>query len=56
MATFTASFVRVTHYTVTNRATGKTTKYKTRNGASRAADRMDDEYGSYICTKQAHYA
>lgn len=38
---------------VTNRRTGKVTTYKTGAAASRAADRMDNAHGSYICTRRA---
>jgi len=46
----------ITHYTVTNRITGKVTEYKTSAAASRAVDRMDNAYGSYICTRKAHWS
>ena len=45
-----------TSYTVTNRKTGKVTTYKTRAAASRAADRMDNAYGAYICTVRANWS
>ena len=38
---------------VTNRITGKVTIYKTSRAASDAVDRMDNAYGSYICTRRA---
>jgi hypothetical protein len=41
---------------VTNRRTGKTTSYKTGPAASRACDRMDNEYGAVICTRRAIWA
>lgn len=43
-------------YEVTNRRTGKVTSYQTRAAASRAADRMDNAYGAYICTTRAIWA
>lgn len=46
----------ITHYTVTNRKTGKVSQYKTRAAASRAADRTDNAYGAYICSVQAHWS
>lgn len=46
----------ITHYTVFNRNTGKTTEYKTGLAASRAVDRMDRAYGAYICTRKAHWS
>jgi len=46
----------ITHYTVTNRITGKTTTYKTGPAASRAADRMNRDYGAHIAGRQAHWA
>ena len=46
----------ITHYTVSNRITGKTTEYKTSAAASRAMDRMDAAYGAYICTRKAHWS
>ena len=46
----------ITHYTVTNRNTGKVSIYQTRAAASRAADRMDNAYGAYICTTKAHWS
>jgi hypothetical protein len=45
-----------THYTVTNRKTGKVTTYKTSDAARKAVDRIDNAYGAYICTRRAHYA
>lgn len=46
----------ITHYTVTNRITGKVSTYKTGPAASRAVDRMDAAYGAYICTRRAHWS
>lgn len=46
----------ITHYTVFNRITGKTTSFKTGAAASKAVDRMDNAYGSYICTRKAHWS
>lgn len=46
----------ITHYTVTNRITGKVTEYKTGPAASRAADRMDNAYGAVICTRKSHWS
>lgn len=43
----------ITHYEVTNRITGKVTTYKTSVAASKACDRMDNAYGSSICTRRA---
>lgn len=47
---------RITHYSVTNRRTGKVTICKTRAAASRCADRQDNAFGSYICTTKAHWS
>jgi hypothetical protein len=46
---------KISHYTVTNRRTGKVTTYKSGVRASRAADRQDMAYGAIICTRQAHW-
>lgn len=46
----------VTHYTVTNRRTGKVTSYKSRTAATSAADRMDNAYGAICCTVKAHWS
>lgn len=45
----------ISHYTVTDRSTGKVREYKTRQAASRAADKRDNEYGAYICTVRPVY-
>ena len=44
---------RITHYTVSNRITGKTTSFKTGIAASRAAERMNMAYGAHIAGRQA---
>ncbi len=41
---------RPLRWEVTNTKTGKVTSYKTGMSARRAADRMDNAYGAYICT------
>jgi hypothetical protein len=46
----------ITHYTVTNRITGKITSYKTSSAASKAMDKIDNAYGAYITTRQAHWS
>ena len=46
----------ITHYTVSNRITGKVTTYKTSAAATKALDRMDNAYGAYICTRRAHWS
>ncbi len=46
----------VTHYTVTNRRTGKVTVCKTRTAATRCADRQDLAYGAICCTVKAHWS
>ena len=46
----------ITHYTVTNRITGKVTECKTRPSASRTADRADNAYGAVICSTRAHWS
>lgn len=46
---------RISHYTVFNRVTGRTTTYKSGVRASRAADRADMAYGAICCTRQAHW-
>lgn len=46
----------ITHYTVTNRNTGKVARFKTGAAASRAADRIDNAYGAIICTRRAHWS
>ena len=43
----------ITHYEVTNRITGKVTRFKTGRAASAACDRADNAYGAYICTRRA---
>lgn len=43
----------ITHYTVSNRITGKTTQYKTGIAATRAADRMNMAYGAHIAGRAA---
>jgi hypothetical protein len=43
-------------YEVTNKVTGKTKRYKTSAGASRAMDKADNAYGAYITTRKAIYA
>lgn len=46
----------ITHYTVTNRITGKVSTFKSGAAASAAVDRIDRAYGSYICTRRAHWS
>ena len=46
----------ITHYTVTNHITGKTTTYKTGARASRAAEKMNLAYGAHIAGRKAHWA
>ena len=46
----------ITHYTVTNRITGKVSTFKTGIAASKAMDRMDRAYGAVICTRRAHWS
>jgi hypothetical protein len=46
----------ITHYTVTNRITGRVSTYKTSAAASKAMDRMDRNYGAVICTRRAHWS
>lgn len=46
----------ITHWTVTNKITGKTTEYKTSAAASRAQDRMDNAYGAACTTRRAHWS
>lgn len=46
----------ITHYTVFNRITGKTTSYKTGAAATRAADRMNAAYGAHIAGRTAHWS
>ena len=46
----------ITHYTVTNRITGKVTEYKTGVAASRAQDRVDSAYGAVCTTRRAHWS
>lgn len=46
----------ITHYTITNRVTGKTTEYKTSGDACRAQDRMDRAYGAVCTTRKAHWS
>ena len=46
----------ITHYTVTNRITGKTTTYKTGPAASNAAERMNLAYGAHIASRRPHFA
>lgn len=43
----------IIRYEVTNRITGKVSQYRTRAAATKAADRADNAYGSYICTTRA---
>jgi hypothetical protein len=40
-------------YEVTNRITGKVTKFRTSIAASRAMDRADSAYGALICSRRA---
>lgn len=47
---------RITHYTVTNRITGKVSEYKTSVAARRAQDRMDNAYGANCTTRRAHWS
>jgi hypothetical protein len=47
---------RITHYSVFNRITGKTSIFKTGKRATDAVDRMDNAYGAYICTRRAHWS
>jgi hypothetical protein len=46
----------ITHYSVFNRITGKTTSYKTGVAASRAAERMNMAYGAHIAGRRAHWS
>ena len=46
----------ITHYTVTNRRTGKTYTFKTSRAASAACDRMDNAFGAVCCTRRAHWS
>ncbi len=46
----------VTHYTVSNRITGKVSTFKTGPAASRAMVRMDSAYGAVICSRRAHWS
>jgi hypothetical protein len=46
----------ITHYTVSNRITGKVHSFKTSAAASKAMDRMDNAYGAVICTRRAHWS
>lgn len=46
----------ITHYTVTNRNTGKVASFKTSAAASKAMVRMDNAYGACICTRKAHWS
>jgi hypothetical protein len=41
---------------VSNRVTGKVTRYKSLGAATRAADKADNAYGAYICSKRAIFA
>jgi hypothetical protein len=47
------SAAKIVAYEVTNRITGRVSRYKTAAAANRAVDRMDNEYGAYICTRRA---
>lgn len=40
----------VDYYTVTNRITGVTKRYKTRAKATAASNKADNAYGAYITT------
>jgi len=44
---------KIVRYEVFNRITGKTASYKTGRAATAACDRMDNAYGSCICTRRA---
>lgn len=44
-----------THYTVTDRTTGKVYERKTRKSARLKADRLDNAYGAYIATVKPVY-
>jgi hypothetical protein len=46
----------ITHYTVFNRISGKTTSYKTGAAASRAAEKMNLAYGAHIAGRKAHWS
>jgi len=46
----------VTHYTVTNRITGKVSSYKSGTVALRAAERMNLAYGAHIAGRTAHWS
>lgn len=46
----------ITHYTVTNPLTGKTTSYKSGLVASRAAERINMGYGAHLCSRKAHWS
>lgn len=45
----------VKHYEVIDKSNGSKRIYKTRNAATRAADRRDNEYGCYICSVRTVY-
>lgn len=47
--------VAITHWTVSNHHTGKTSNYKSRRAASKAADKADNAYGAICCTVRAHW-
>lgn len=47
--------MKITHYSVTNRITGKTAIYKTGPAASRAAEKMNLDYGAHIASRKAHW-
>jgi hypothetical protein len=46
----------IKHYELLDKSTGVVKRYKTRNAATKAADRRDNEYGCYICRVTAVYA
>ena len=48
-----ANMAKIVRYEVFNRITGKTASYKTGRAATAACDRMDNAYGSCICTRRA---
>jgi hypothetical protein len=44
---------KIIGWEVTNRNTGLVKTYKTLAAASKAANRADNAYGAYICSKRA---
>ncbi len=46
----------VTHFEVTNVRTGVVKTFKTRDGATKAADRADQAFGAVCCTVRARWS